>query len=107
MDCDICTDHQKALMPHRDAPLTETGRLRLARTADALDRRPEPRSPRRGRSTEGLLAQDTSWAWSVSPVPAAPPVALRAVRAHGARGTTPAEPRSCSGCSPSPSSCSC
>ena len=31
VDCDIYTDDQKALMPHRNAPLTETGRLRLAR----------------------------------------------------------------------------
>jgi transposase-like protein len=31
VDCDITTDQQKALMPHRNAPLTETGRLRLAR----------------------------------------------------------------------------
>ncbi len=29
--CDICTDDRKALMPHRDAPLSETGGLRLAR----------------------------------------------------------------------------
>jgi transposase InsO family protein len=27
----ICTDHQEALVVHRNAPLTETGRLRLAR----------------------------------------------------------------------------
>jgi transposase InsO family protein len=31
VDCDISTERQKALMPHRNAPLTETGRLRLAR----------------------------------------------------------------------------
>lgn len=31
MDCDICTERRKALVPHRNAPLTETGRLRLAR----------------------------------------------------------------------------
>ena len=30
MDCDVYTD-RKALVPHRNAPLTETGRLRLAR----------------------------------------------------------------------------
>jgi transposase InsO family protein len=30
VDCDICTG-QEALMSHRNAPLTETGRLRLAR----------------------------------------------------------------------------
>jgi len=31
VDCDICTGNRKALVPHRNAPLTETGRLRLAR----------------------------------------------------------------------------
>ena len=31
MDCDISTEQRKALVPHRNAPLTETGRLRLAR----------------------------------------------------------------------------
>lgn len=31
VDCDISTERQKALMSHRNAPLTETGRLRLAR----------------------------------------------------------------------------
>jgi transposase InsO family protein len=31
VDCDISTDDRKALMPHRNAPLSETGRLRLAR----------------------------------------------------------------------------
>ncbi|SPL88511.1 Mobile element protein [[Actinomadura] parvosata subsp. kistnae] len=31
VDCDICTPTRKALMPHRNAPLTELGRLRLAR----------------------------------------------------------------------------
>ncbi len=31
VDCDICTSNRKALVPHRNAPLTETGRLRLAR----------------------------------------------------------------------------
>jgi hypothetical protein len=31
VDCDICTSIRKALVPHRNAPLTETGRLRLAR----------------------------------------------------------------------------
>jgi transposase len=31
VDCDICTGDKKALVPHRNAPLTETGRLRLAR----------------------------------------------------------------------------
>ena len=30
MDCDVYTD-RKALVPHRNAPLTQTGRLRLAR----------------------------------------------------------------------------
>lgn len=30
MDCDVYTD-RKALVPHRNAPLTETGRLRVAR----------------------------------------------------------------------------
>lgn len=30
MDCDICTGNRKALVPHRNAPLTETGRLREA-----------------------------------------------------------------------------
>ncbi len=30
VDCDVCTG-RKALVPHRNAPLTETGRLRLAR----------------------------------------------------------------------------
>jgi transposase len=30
VDCDVCTD-RRALVPHRNAPLTETGRLRLAR----------------------------------------------------------------------------
>jgi hypothetical protein len=28
VDCDVCTN-RKALVPHRNAPLTETGRLRL------------------------------------------------------------------------------
>jgi transposase InsO family protein len=31
VDCDICTRPEEALVPHRNAPLTETGRLRLAR----------------------------------------------------------------------------
>lgn len=31
VDCDICTGTRKALMPHRNAPLTELGCLRLAR----------------------------------------------------------------------------
>jgi hypothetical protein len=31
VDCDIYPGARKALMPHRNAPLTETGRLRLAR----------------------------------------------------------------------------
>jgi transposase InsO family protein len=31
VDCDICTSARKALMPHRNAPLSETGRERLAR----------------------------------------------------------------------------
>jgi transposase InsO family protein len=31
VDCEIYADSQEALMPHRNAPLTETGRLRLAR----------------------------------------------------------------------------
>jgi transposase len=31
VDCDICTRPKEALVPHRNAPLTETGRLRLAR----------------------------------------------------------------------------
>jgi transposase InsO family protein len=31
VDCDIYPATRKALMPHRNAPLTETGRLRLAR----------------------------------------------------------------------------
>jgi transposase InsO family protein len=31
VDCDISTERRKVLVPHRNAPLTETGRLRLAR----------------------------------------------------------------------------
>jgi hypothetical protein len=31
VDCDICTRPEEALVTHRNAPLTETGRLRLAR----------------------------------------------------------------------------
>lgn len=31
VDCDICTGTQEALVSHRNAPLTPTGRLRLAR----------------------------------------------------------------------------
>jgi transposase len=31
VDCEIYAQPQEAHMPHRNAPLTETGRLRLAR----------------------------------------------------------------------------
>jgi transposase len=46
VDCDICTDDRKALMLHRNAPLSETGRLRLARCV-VHERWPLRRAPDR------------------------------------------------------------
>ena len=37
MDHHIYAEPQEVLMPHRNAPLTETGRLRLARCVAELD----------------------------------------------------------------------